>query len=55
MHIECYLRVALGDISHLERTCVCYGGTGSDTRPFREGSRMVLDWLLANKRGQFLP
>lgn len=53
VHLECWLRQGLGDVPHLEGRCSCAGGSEHDDRPYREGARATLDWLLAHGRGRF--
>ena len=43
MHIECWLRMTLGCLSHLEGRCSCFGGTGHDGFS-RQAARDVMDY-----------
>lgn len=55
-HLECNIRMALGDVPHLEGRCMCNGGTGDhDDRPFRESAKATIEWLITNHRGRFHP
>lgn len=59
MHLECHLRMALGNVKHLRGDCICHGGSGG-TEPIsgkpmtlREEAREALQWLVKNYRGRF--
>lgn len=54
VHLECWLRQALGDVPHLEGRCLCSGGSDHDDRPYREASKAALEWVLAHGRGRFV-
>lgn len=54
VHLECFLRSLLGDVPHLEGRCLCSGGGDHDERPYHEGSRAALEWLLSHRRGRFV-
>lgn len=47
-HIECFVRMALGSLRHLQGRCSCFGGP--DTRPVemsaRDEAREVFDYTL---------
>lgn len=52
-HLECEIRSIIGDVPHLEGQCSCYGGTEHDERPYREGAKAALQWLIDNGRGKW--
>lgn len=53
-HTECILRSTLGDVAHLERRCLCFGGTNHDEDgTYREQSRRVVEWLVAHRHGRW--
>jgi hypothetical protein len=60
-HLECYLRLTMGSVAHLENRCACfqgiYGGGDEDLDPirsYREGAKATMEWLTRNDRGRFL-
>lgn len=57
-HLECHLRIGMGDVAHLEGRCICSGGQPRDTDhydTYRESAKATLQWLLDNNRGRFHP
>lgn len=58
MHLECHLRMALGDVNHLEGRCICSGGDPSQAHDetsltLRQEAQASLQWLVDNYRGRF--
>lgn len=50
IHLECFLRSALGSPAHLEGRCwCCTGEEPEDTRSYREQGRWVMDWVRDRK------
>lgn len=53
-HTECWIRSGLGDVMHLERRCLCFGGTEHDDEgTYREQSQRALDWVVENRAGRW--
>ena len=57
-HVECHLRVSLGDVAHLEARCSCFNNGeehGEDDKPesFRDSARATLQWLIDHQIGRF--
>lgn len=52
VHLECHMRSVLGDVAHLERRCICFGGDDhdeTDGRSYRDGARDVMTWLAEHR------
>lgn len=57
-HLECRLRIGLGDVAHLEGRCICSGAEARDTddyETYRESAKATLQWLLDHDKGRFHP
>jgi len=53
-HTECLLRSTLGDVPHLERRCLCFGGSDHDEKgSYREGAKRAVAWLIEHHRGRW--
>lgn len=53
-HTECWLRAGLGDVAHLERRCLCYGGGEHDEEGTqREQSKRALQWIIDHSQGRW--
>src|SRR4051812_18805543 len=54
-HTECLLRSSLGDVPHLERRCMCFGGGDHDEEgTYRDGARRAVAWLIEHRRGRWV-
>ena len=47
VHKECMLREVMGPLAHLEKRCMCYGGTDHETPGFtaRQEAQAVWNWV----------
>jgi len=59
-HLECQLRIGLGDVQHLEKRCLCFLGYGNEItyetdhyETYREGAQAALQWVLNHHQGRF--
>lgn len=54
VHIECWLRAALGDICHLDGRCTCFDAENGehDDRPWREQGRATMEWVRTRDGGR---
>jgi hypothetical protein len=59
-HLECHLRMALGDVAHLEGRCLCSRGRGNEIvhagdvyESWRDSAKAALQWLVDHGRGRF--
>lgn len=51
-HTECLLRSTLGDVFHLRRECMCFGGDKHDEEgTYREQAQRALAAVIANGGG----
>jgi hypothetical protein len=50
-HRECFLRITLGSLAHLERRCSCYGGHDLDDPNLspRENAQAVDRWAMSRQ------
>jgi hypothetical protein len=51
-HRACLVRMTIGSVGHLKRTCSCYGGTEEDPPELtrRQGAEAALLYLLTEKQ-----
>lgn len=47
MHHECFFRLGVGSVAHIEKRCSCYGGPADDGDPIgltkREAAKLALE------------
>lgn len=57
-HLECHIRIGMGDVAHLEGRCICSGGEPLESDhydTYRESAKATVQWLIDNNRGRFHP